>query len=84
MKKSHLYQDLLYHCSRSIDSESQGLDSLLECALGKIVNGLNKTIQDLLNDALLSVSNTGICIAEQFTSLLDGIINDISDTLDDH
>ena len=62
----------------------KGLDSLLECAPGKIVNGLNKTIQDLLNDALLSVSNTGICIAEQFTaSLLDGIINDISDTLDD-
>ena len=52
--------------------------------LGKIVNGLNKTIQDLLNDALLSVSNTGICIAEQFTaSLLDGIIDEISDTLDD-
>ena len=62
----------------------KGLDSLLECAPGKIVNGLNKTIQDLLNDALLSVSNTGVCIAEQFTaSLLDGIINDISDTLDD-
>ena len=62
----------------------KGLDSLLECAPGKIVNGLNKTIQDLLNDALLSVSNTGICIAEQFTaSLLDGIINDISDSLDD-
>ena len=62
----------------------KGLDSLLECAPGKIVNGLNKTIQDLLNDALLSVSNTGICIAEQFTaSLLDGIIDDISDTLDD-
>jgi len=62
----------------------KGLDSLLECAPGKIVNGLNKTIQDLLNDALLSVSNTGICIAEQFTaSLLDGIINDISDTLED-
>ena len=62
----------------------KGLDSLLECAPGKSVNGLNKTIQDLLNDALLSVSNTGICIAEQFTaSLLDGIINDISDTLDD-
>ena len=33
----------------------KGLDSLLECAPGKIVNGLNKTIQDLLNDALLSV-----------------------------
>ena len=62
----------------------KGLDSLLECAPGKIVNGLNKTIQDLLNDALLSVSNTGICIAEQFTaSLLDGIIDDISDTLED-
>ena len=62
----------------------KGLDSLLECAPGKIVNGLNKTIQDLLNDALLSVSNTGVCIAEQFTaSLLDGIIDDISDTLDD-
>ena len=62
----------------------KGLDTLLECAPGKIVDGLDKTIQDLLNDALLSVSNTGICIAEQFTaSLLDGIINDISDTLDD-
>ena len=62
----------------------KGLDSLLECAPGKIVNGLNKTIQDLLNDALLSVSNTGVCIAEQFTaSLLDGIIDEISDTLDD-
>ena len=62
----------------------KGLDSLLECAPGKIVNGLNTTIQDLLNDALLSVSNTGICIAEQFTaSLLDGIIDEISDTLDD-
>ena len=61
----------------------KGLDGLLECAPGKIVNGLNKTIQELLNDALLSVSNTGICIAEQFTaSLLDGIINEISDTLD--
>ena len=68
----------------SLIPKVKGLDSLLECAPGKIVNGLNTTIQDLLNDALLSVSNTGICIAEQFTaSLLDGIIDEISDTLDD-
>ena len=62
----------------------QGLENILECAPGKIVSGLNKTIRDLINEALLSVSTTGVCVAEQFTaSLLDGIIDEISDNLDD-
>jgi len=62
----------------------QGLENALECVPGKIVSGLDKTIRDLLTDALLSVTNTGVCVAEQFTaSLLDGIINEISDSLDD-
>ena len=61
----------------------KSLEGTIDCLPGKIVSGLNKTIRDLLNDALISVANNGICVAEQFTaSLLDGIINDISDNLD--
>ena len=61
----------------------QSMEGILECAPGKIVSGLNKTIRNLLDDALLSVSNSGVCVAEQFTaSLLDGIINDVSSELE--
>ena len=61
----------------------KGMEGVIDCLPGKIVSGLGKTIQDLLNDALLSVANNGICVAEQFaSSLLDGIINQISSTLD--
>ena len=61
----------------------KSLEGVIDCLPGKIVSGLGKTIRDLLDEALLSVVNNGICIAEQFTaSLLDGIINDISSELD--
>ena len=62
----------------------KNLEGVIDCLPGKIVSGLGKTIRDLLDEALLSVVNNGICVAEQFTaSLLDGIINDVSSTLDD-
>ena len=61
----------------------KGMEGVIDCLPGKIVSGLNGTIRDLLNDALLSVVNNGICVAEQFSaSLLDGIINDVSSELD--
>ena len=61
----------------------KSLEKTIDCLPGKIVSGLNKTIRDLLNDALVSVVNNGVCVAEQFTaSLLDGIINDVSSELD--
>ena len=61
----------------------KSMEKTIDCLPGKIVSGLGKTIQDLLNDALVSVVNNGVCVAEQFTaSLLDGIINDISSELD--
>ena len=61
----------------------KSLENTIDCLPGKIVSGLGNTIQDLLNDALVSVVNNGVCVAEQFTaSLLDGIINDISSELD--
>ena len=61
----------------------KNMEKTIDCLPGKIVSGLGKTIQDLLNDALVSVVNNGICVAEQFAaSLLDGILNDISDDLD--
>ena len=61
----------------------KGMEGVIDCLPGKIVSGLGKTIQDLLNDALLSVANNGICVAEQFaSSLLGGIIDEISSSLD--
>ena len=61
----------------------KNLEGAIDCLPGKIVSGLNQTIRDLLDEALLSVVNNGVCVAEQFTaSLLDGILNDISDNLD--
>ena len=61
----------------------KSMEKTIDCLPGKIVSGLGKTIQDLLNDALVSVVNNGVCVAEQFTaSLLDGILNDISSDLD--
>ena len=37
----------------------KGLENTIDCLPGKIVSGLGKTIQDLLNDALVSVVNNG-------------------------
>jgi len=59
------------------------LQGSLDCLAGKVVNGLEKTIRDLITSAILEVVDTGVCIAEQFAgSLLNGITDEISKSLD--
>ena len=59
------------------------LQSDLNCLGGKVVNGLEKTIKDIVTSAVLEVVDTGTCVTEQLAgSLLNGITNEISSALD--
>jgi hypothetical protein len=55
----------------------------IQCVSAKIINGLGKTIKDLIESTLIEVVNFGVCAAEQFVgSLLNSIIDEISSGLD--
>ena len=64
-------------------SKITALQGSLNCLPGKIVDGLNKTIRNMIESAVFEVVDTGTCVTEQLAgSLLNGITNDISSSLD--
>ena len=54
-------------------------EDTLKCIVPKVINGLETTIRNLLEDTLVNVINGGICIVEQAAGSL---VNDITDKIE--
>lgn len=60
------------------------LQDAMTCVASNIIGGLGNLIRNLIEQTLLEVVNFGVCVAEQFvSSLINGIIGDISSQLSD-